>query len=319
MEPLVAADLARSGPDAPGPPREVPDWLQGQYCALFRSDLRVQVTARHLYQLQPDDTALVRRLCWDGFRLLIKGYSGDRIIQPQRDEAGSLALVPAGSPASGAYHRLPDEEVWLFEEIAPLGDPACFPAARAAAVRQELESRFTTEQAARFQLDRLTRGALDEATLLRPEVAPVIAEMGRIDRCNVAFLTSTIREAGWIDTARFGSVAAQGAVMIALHSGDVPLMRAALPGVEMEWQRGHLDGYWYASLVDRIRLLAQEPLAFGVQAMVDPDGRWVYPVPRDRRQLDANRRRIGRAPFDESVWQMDWGDLPPRIIEIDYD
>ena len=51
---------------------------------------------------------------------------------------------------------------------------------------------------------------------------------------NHRYLEELTQRVGWIDIPRFGKSAASGAILLAKHSGDLLLMKAALP-IEGSW------------------------------------------------------------------------------------
>ncbi len=89
---------------------------------------------------------------------------------------------------------------------------------------------------------------------------------------NTKFLKDLVAEIGWIDSRRFGSIAADYAFLLAQHSQDIPLMLAALPKIKEEIETRRLEGDTYALLYDRIQLLLGEKQLYGTRMGKDPAG-----------------------------------------------
>jgi hypothetical protein len=124
-------------------------------------------------------------------------------------------------------------------------------------------------------------------------------EMKAVDADNTAYLSSTCTEVGWIDTARFGKNAANAAFLIVQHSENLPLMLAALPGIEADTQAGSLDGQSYALLFDRSRLRLGERQRYGTQVVQDESGALVVSLLEDRKKVDSYRKILGLGTLAE--------------------
>lgn len=193
-------------------------------------------------------------------------------------EAGCLHL------RGGGEHRVfePLATVPPGFDIAPLDLPAPKPLApaRIQAIREELAQRKKVDQLVRK--DDTQRHRMEE-----------------VDAANTAWLKELIQEVGWIDATRFGSQAAHDAFLLVQHSGDIPLMRAALLPIEKDLRAGRLkSGDPYALLYDRLQLRLGHLQRYGSQVEI----RGPHPhVPglEDPERVDEWREEIGMIPLDE--------------------
>jgi hypothetical protein len=181
------------------------------------------------------------------------------------------------------------EEWWAeltrkAEEIPPPPEPVVLGAAkdlppdRVDAIRAELARRVEIDQAVRRDSSRH-------------------GEMPKVDADNTAYLRKLVTEVGWIDARRFGREAAGAAFLIVQHSGDLPLMAAALPVIEMEVEAGHLAGQEFALLYDRLRLMRGGKQRYGTQVVVRPNGDQVVERLEDPDHVDERRRKVGLGPL----------------------
>jgi len=124
-------------------------------------------------------------------------------------------------------------------------------------------------------------------------------EMMRVDADNTEFLLIMIEEIGWIDATRFGSEASDAAFLLVQHSGDIRLMRTALPLVEADVEAGKLNGQAFALLHDRCQLNLGYRQRYGSQIGIMPDGRSVLMPMEDPDGVDARRAALGMGPLAE--------------------
>ena len=118
---------------------------------------------------------------------------------------------------------------------------------------------------------------------------------------------------GWIDVDRFGSPAANAAFLLAQHSLDVRLMRAALPFLEKDKAPAKLGGEAYALLFDRLQILLGEKQRFGTQ--VDTMGGWPQASPlEDPEGVDERRLALGMLPLARYL-KVFGGDGQVRVSE----
>jgi hypothetical protein len=167
-------------------------------------------------------------------------------------------------------------------ELRPLalGKAGDLPESQVRKVREELARRLVEDQAVRKEPARFK-------------------DMPHVDAGNTAFLTRLVRDLGWVDARRFGPEAANAAFLIAQHSGDLPLMLAALPAIEEDVKARRFDAQYYALLYDRLQLLMGEKQKYGTQLGRDDRGAMVILPVVDRNQLETFRRELGLMPFTQ--------------------
>jgi len=125
-----------------------------------------------------------------------------------------------------------------------------------------------------------------------------MAEMGKVDRDNTAWLRERVAEIGWIDARRFGRRAAGDAFLIVQHSGDLPLMLAAMPAIKRDFENGHVDGQSYCLLYDRLQMRLGRKQRYGSQLETDRRGDMVvYPL-EDPGKVEALRKKAGLMPLE---------------------
>ena len=125
-------------------------------------------------------------------------------------------------------------------------------------------------------------------------------DMGNVDRDNTAYLTKLVKEYGWADVTRFGEPAAHDAFLIVQHSGNLPLMLAALPEIEKETKAGRLtDGQNFALLYDRTKLYMGEKQRYGTQVGQDSKGDPVVLPLEDRAKVEQYRKEINMVPLTQ--------------------
>jgi hypothetical protein len=114
---------------------------------------------------------------------------------------------------------------------------------------------------------------------------------------NTEYLKGVVARVGWIDATRFGSSAAKAAVLLVLHSRDLPLMLAALPEVQRDVAEGRLEAEGYALLYDRSRLALGEKQRYATQVGTDTVGRSIVLPVEDPARVDELRRGLGMVPL----------------------
>ena len=177
----------------------------------------------------------------------------------------------------------------LFEpEPLELADPEPVPSGRVAEIRGELAVRLERDQEVRQQ--------------------PIDAgEMMRVDADNTAYLKDLLAEVGWIDAGRFGDEAADAAFLIVQHSGDLPLMLAALPRLREQGRLGE-----YALLYDRTQLRLGGEQRYGTQIGWTEGGtKGLLPL-ETLEGIDARRAEMGLGPLAEYLALFDIEE--PRVL-----
>lgn len=145
-------------------------------------------------------------------------------------------------------------------------------------IRDELGRRRTVDQAVRRDRSR------------HPEMAEVDAD-------NTAYIKEVVKDVGWIDVARFGQGAADAAFLLVQHSGDLPLMLAALPEIEKDVRAGKAHGQNFALLYDRTQLMSGGKQRYGTQVTENEDGKLVVRKLEDPDHVDARRKELGMRPL----------------------
>jgi hypothetical protein len=147
-----------------------------------------------------------------------------------------------------------------------------------------------------LQADFAERHKEDQAVRTNPQRA---GDMRKVDTDNTAYLKKLVGEIGWIDVDRFGAEASNTAFLIVQHSGDLPLMLAALPPIEKDVKAGKLDGQPYALLYDRLQLYQGKKQRFGTQIGQDKEGSPAVLPLEDRAKVEQFRKEIGLFPLTQ--------------------
>jgi hypothetical protein len=186
-----------------------------------------------------------------------------------------LAIVLRGKTTS--YHPCVKPADFDPQPVA-LGKPEAVAPKMLAGIKAELARRLETDQGVRT-------GTLKDRS------------MQAVDSDNTAYLVALVREMGWIDCARFGTEAANTAFLIVQHSGDLPLMMAALPPIEKDAKAKLIDAQGYALLYDRLELDLGRKQRYGSQIGMDEQGRMVVLPIEDRTHVEEFRSEMGLQPL----------------------
>ncbi|MBL8841139.1 MAG: hypothetical protein JNL90_06350 [Planctomycetes bacterium] len=223
-----------------------------------------------------------------------------RRIRSELDFDGELLRVTTGERAD-RYRRVAAAAQPAALEVAPLplGSAAPLPAPRLAALQAEFAKRREIDQAVRTDAARH-------------------AEMEAVDRDNTAWLAALVQEIGWIDVERFGAEAAGAAFLIVQHSGDLPLMSAALPAIERDVRQHGLDGQNYALLFDRLQVNLGRRQRYGSQLGSDEQGRLIVIGLEARDRVDAWRKELRMPPLAQYLDFFRKG-TPPKVVLFEDD
>jgi len=123
--------------------------------------------------------------------------------------------------------------------------------------------------------------------------------MGAVDADNTAWLVKEVRELGWIDAQRFGRSASNTAFLIVQHSGDLPLMLAALPEIEKDLKSGVGDPQDFALLYDRLQLRLGNKQRYGTQIGMNEKGEPIVLPLEDHAHVEKLRKDLGLFPLTQ--------------------
>jgi len=124
-------------------------------------------------------------------------------------------------------------------------------------------------------------------------------QMAQVDADNTAYLRKLVLDVGWIDVERFGRPAADAAFLIVQHSGDLPLMFAALPEIEKDVRAGKGNPQTYALLYDRLQIMTGGKQRYGSQITQNDAGELVVADLEDPDRVDELRKELGLKPLQE--------------------
>lgn len=209
-------------------------------------------------------------------RVLLSSPGGDGTIEYSL-KGGRLLLKGEGDEPD-TYHKLDRVPPELVLKSLALGAKKPLPPERIEAIRDALARRQEKDQAVRTD----------------PERA---GQMGEVDADNTAYLSTLIKEIGWIDAKRFDRDSTLAAFLIVQHSGDLQLMAAALPEIEKDLKAGTGDPQDFALLYDRLKLKLGERQRYGSQIGADAEGNPVVLPLDDRKKVEEFRKGIGLFPL----------------------
>jgi len=205
---------------------------------------------------------------------------GRSITWTVRFEGMTLILSSTEAKMVLRFRKIDQAPAELEPRALELGKETDLPEAKVRDIRDQLARRLVEDQAVRKEAARFK-------------------DMPQVDAGNTAYLTRLVREVGWVDARRFGPEAANAAFLIAQHSGDLPLMLAALPGIERDVKARRVDAQYYALLYDRLQLLLGEKQKYGTQMGQNDKGETVVLPVVDRARLEDYRRELGLMPFEQ--------------------
>ena len=215
----------------------------------------------------------------------VKYEAGKVILKSfgQKMEAGvevkDGVLVMSGQEQT-SFQRQKEVPEGMELKPLPLGAPKAIGMARLRTIQEELAERLKADQAVRTDPTRE-------------------AEMQRIDAENTGYLRKLVADIGWIDVPRFGAESSQAAFLIVQHSGELPLMLAALPCIEKDVRAKRVDGQPYALLYDRLKLYQGEKQRYGTQIGRDATGAPAVLPLEDKAKVEEFRREIGIFPLSQ--------------------
>ncbi|MCE9583905.1 MAG: hypothetical protein K8T20_15590 [Planctomycetes bacterium] len=244
------------------------------------------------------NTAKDEEIRFEPRRLTVHGEGLLNIFRARYEEAGKFSycveatwyaatwsikdktLTMVNGKETSTYTRLDSVPPGL--ELKPLafGKSAPVPADKLKEIQKELAERVVKDQAVRTDPDKA-------------------GDMESVDRDNTVWLKKLVLDSGWVDTTRFGQETSHSAFLIVQHSGDLPLMVAALPEIEKDLKAGLLrDGQAFALLYDRTMLSTGEKQRYGTQISTDGGKIVVLPI-ESKAKVDEYRKAIGVFPLSE--------------------
>jgi hypothetical protein len=138
------------------------------------------------------------------------------------------------------------------------------------------------------------RQALAESTRKEPE------HYGNVASDNGWWIKKTIKEVGWIDAARFGKDTSERAFLMVHASADLPLMLAALPGLETDAKTKAIDPQQYARMYDKVQLYIGERQLYGTQIGRDKGEMLMLPIVGTGKVEEA-RKALGLVSFKDYI------------------
>ena len=223
-------------------------------------------------------TAAEITLKFQGQNLTVKyELHGDELTLTQETPQGPLKMT------ARRLATVPEE---LLLRPVKLGPASPVAADRLQQIQKEFASRRKEDQ-------RIRERFMDSPTgVTRQDVE----EMQKIDGDNTQYVKKLVAEMGWIDAGRFGREASNTAFLIVQHSGNLPLMLAALPEIEKDVKAGKADGQDFALLYDRTQLSLGNPQRYGSQ-IGQAGGKMVVLPVENREKIDEYRKSMGMMPL----------------------
>jgi hypothetical protein len=217
---------------------------------------------------------------WEQDQLVLRCSGREEKWTPSL-QSGRLRLD--GPEGVHTFVRL--DEVPPEVELKPLvlGASNPLPPERTQAIQAEIESRFRAEQ------------ELFRAIWKNRERRP---EADQLKRENLVYLSTLLREVGWIDAARFGAKTSVYTVILAKHTGDLRLMMTILPLAEKDLKNSE-EGQTYAVLYDALQLDLGHKQLYGTQIAEDEDGPYVLPFEGSEENVEQRLRALGLPSFAE--------------------
>jgi hypothetical protein len=206
---------------------------------------------------------------------VILGWLGEASVPYHWQGADIIVDVPPKNPH---WHRVATEPKELLQPVLSIPKAASISATRIADITTEIARRGVEDQAVRKDPARQQ-------------------DMGKVDQDNTAYLKTLVSEVGWIDGARFGKETASRAFLFVQHSGDLPLMQAALPLISADRASGACNPQDFALLYDRVQIMTGHKQRYGSQIGQVNGKNALYPI-EDRAHLNELRGGIGLFPIE---------------------
>ena len=202
--------------------------------------------------------------------------NGKRTVWGVEIKGDTLQVTLNGKPSE--FKKLTELPREMKIEAASLAEAKEIPADKLKEIKDELAKRY----------------ALAESVKTEPE------HYSNVASDNGWWMKKTIKEVGWIDAARFGKQTATEAFRLVHASADLPLMLAALPGLEKDAKAKQIDAQQYAILYDKIQLHIGEKQLYGTQIGRDKGEMIMLPIePIDK--VNEARKALGLVSFNDYV------------------
>lgn len=240
-----------------------------------------------------DQLSVVRVLRRNGDEFVVRNHG---IVETWRIHAdgGVLRMVrPAGE---SRYVRVTRDAEFALTAL-DLPAPTPLSPGDVERVMAMVNERFEEDQAVRKDRSRLKDAA-------------------RVSAENRAFLVDTATKIGWIDVGRFGTTTSYRAVILAKHSGDLPLLLGALRYAERDFARPGPNAQAFAILYDELQLRLGRQQRFGTQVCRAYDGIPLVCSLETPSAVDARRAGIGLPPLSDylqTVSKVLYNGAPVRI------
>lgn len=260
-----------------------------------------------------------RFLTRQGSRIEVCQGGWRKAWEVRHESADSLSITDPQSPKARRLRRLPFKPPALQLTPLQLAEPRPLPAGRVAEIQRQLWERAGRAQTGQGQAPPEGKTLLPSAEPRGERGAFSVSELGQIDQWTqtVAYLKALVMEVGWIDVERFGYATANAAFFIAHHSSDLPLMMAALPGVEKDALSGRTEGEDYALLFDRVQLALGKKQRYGTQVGFDSANRAFVLSIEDPGGVGQRRESLGMMPLRDyvrAVARFNQASAPPEVL-----
>jgi hypothetical protein len=157
-------------------------------------------------------------------------------------------------------------------------------------------TKLTPEEMEDIRKELGERAKQDQAVRSDPSQS---SKMGEVDASNDAYIRALAKKVGWIDVDRFGPRTSVNAFLLVQHSGDLPLMMAALPFIESDARRFPDFAQPYTLLYDRVELNLGQKQRYGTQIHTDAAGNpEVLPL-EDPAHVDDFLKELKLPPLSE--------------------
>ncbi|HVE59358.1 MAG TPA: DUF6624 domain-containing protein [Pyrinomonadaceae bacterium] len=157
------------------------------------------------------------------------------------------------------------------------------------ALRDELLKMRETDQQAREQC---AKGNGDE------QVKCLAETLEKIDKPNTARLEEIFNTQGFPTAKEVGKDGVEAFLLILQHAPDEALRQKCLKPVKKAFKRKEITPSEFAGYVDRLLVRQNKPQIYGSNFDFK-EGRLVMSAVKDRKNLDARRRKIGLPPIEE--------------------